>query len=225
MAEKYGTIPKKFTREWWEYFWMYYKTYVIVAVLVIITGTVTAHQILTAPKYDITVTYAGFGSFTEKMSDEVVSTLSPMCKDVDGNGEKSLNFTQINLNTDDEAYNASMSSKLFLSLSEEDVYIYIMDAKTADMYIPAASESNFVPVSDWYKGDISEKGKYEKDGLAFGVELTDCAAFKEIARKTNADFAGNYLFVRYYPREDQIEEQLEGYNAAKELAAKIVTGK
>ena len=187
MAEKYGTVPPKFTPAWWEYFWMYYKIYVIIAVLAIITAIVTIHQIVTAPKYDFTITYAGNSAFTEEMSDELVSALSPMCKDLDGNKEKSINFTQINLNTDDASYNASMSSKLMLSLSEQDVYIYFLERNVAETFISSKNDSSFIPASDWYEGDISKLGKFEKDGIAFGIELTDCAVFKELAKKTGAD--------------------------------------
>ena len=34
MAEKYGTVPKKFTSAWWEYFWDYYKWHTIATVFV-----------------------------------------------------------------------------------------------------------------------------------------------------------------------------------------------
>lgn len=225
MAERYGTIPKKFTHEWWEYFWMYYKVYVIIAVFVIITASVTIYQNLTAPEYDLAITYAGNSAFSAEMCDEVVATLSPVCEDVDKNKEKSLNFNQLNFNTNDMTYNASMSSKMMLSLSEEDVYIYILDSMVADAYIPSKDDSNFIPVKDWFKGDISQMGKYEKDGVVYGIELTDCKEFQEIAKKTDADFSGNYLFVRYYPRPDQVKKQADGHKAAMKLAAKIVQGK
>ena len=55
--EKYGTVPKRFTKAWWEYFWEYYKLHVIVSVVVISMIGISAHQLLTNPKYDVTVTY------------------------------------------------------------------------------------------------------------------------------------------------------------------------
>ena len=30
MAEKYGEIPPRFTRAWWNYFWYYYKWRVVI---------------------------------------------------------------------------------------------------------------------------------------------------------------------------------------------------
>ena len=95
MAEKYGTIPEKFTPEWWEYFWMYYKVYVIVGIFILITGAVTAYQLLSAPKYDITITYAGNSAFTDAVSDKIMSSLSPMCKDID----KKMVITDVHLLT------------------------------------------------------------------------------------------------------------------------------
>ena len=224
MAEKYGTIPKKFTPEWWEYFWMYNKTRVMFIALFILVISVTAYQILTSPEYDITLTYAVNRAFSDDMCDKITETLSPMCDDVDKNGEKSLNLTQINLNGGDASYNAQMGQKLFLSVSEQDVYIYILDPETANHLIASAKESNFVPVSEWYTGNLENKGTYDKDGISFGIELTDCAVFEKMTKNTAADLSGNYLFVRYYPRKDQIEDQLPGYNAAKKLAKKLVTG-
>ena len=50
MAEKYGVVPKRFTREWWDYFWMYYKWHTIAIAFVIIAVTVTIVQKINAPK-------------------------------------------------------------------------------------------------------------------------------------------------------------------------------
>ena len=59
MAEVYGEKPKKFTKKWWPYFWMYYKwhTISIVAIAVVIISTVM--QCVTAEKYDLILTYLG----------------------------------------------------------------------------------------------------------------------------------------------------------------------
>ena len=111
-----------------------------------------------------------------------------------------------------------------LSLSEQDVYIYFLERNVAETFISSKNDSSFIPASDWYEGDISKLGKFEKDGIAFGIELTDCAVFKELAKKTGADFSNNYVFVRYYPRPDQEKKQADGHKAAMELAEKIVTG-
>ena len=41
MAEKYGEVPPKFTKKWWEYFWDYYKWHVIITVVAVLIASVT----------------------------------------------------------------------------------------------------------------------------------------------------------------------------------------
>ena len=226
MAEKYGTVPPRFTKKWWEYFWMYYKTYVIVAVFIIITGTVTVHQILSTPKYDITMTYAGTKAFTSEQSALISKKASPLCIDVDENGEKSVDFRQINILESDKEYAATMLQKFTLTLSEEEIYIYICDEPTIEPFIgESPKDSNFIPLEDWCSKKTDIEKTYSRNGVSYGIELTECEFFKKIEKETNGDFSGNYLFVRYYPRKDQLKKQLDGYNAAKKLANKLVTGK
>ena len=33
MAEKYGTVPPKYTAKWWQYIWDYYKWHIIITVI------------------------------------------------------------------------------------------------------------------------------------------------------------------------------------------------
>lgn len=59
MAEKYGTIPKRFTKDWWSYFWDYYKVHTLVTVGIIAAIIITIIQVRSTPKYDLYVTYVG----------------------------------------------------------------------------------------------------------------------------------------------------------------------
>ena len=52
MAEKYGEVPPKFTKKWWEYFWDYYKWHVIITVVAVLIASVTIVQCATRPKYE-----------------------------------------------------------------------------------------------------------------------------------------------------------------------------
>ena len=47
MAEKYGEVPPKFTKKWWEYFWDYYKWHVIITVVAVLIASVTIVQCAT----------------------------------------------------------------------------------------------------------------------------------------------------------------------------------
>ena len=62
--EKYGTIPPKFTKEWWEYFWDYYKVHTIctVAAIVIIVSTIV--QCANSPEYEVEFRLFGQNKFS-----------------------------------------------------------------------------------------------------------------------------------------------------------------
>ena len=69
MAEKYGEVPPKFTKKWWEYFWDYYKWHVIITVVAVLIASVTIVQCATRPKYDMNVVYAGHMNYSEEEID------------------------------------------------------------------------------------------------------------------------------------------------------------
>ncbi len=225
MAEKYGTIPPRFTKAWWEYFWTYYKGYVIAIALVLILAVVTVFQTINKPRYDITMLYAGSLMFPEDVTDTIIEKASPLCEDVDGNGEKSINFSQLNMNSDDLEYSSAMSQKLYLTLAAEDVYLYILDSDTVAPYLEdTPDESVFITLDEWYEKDLPEDAVFSHNGSKYGIKITECEIFKEIQEKYNADFSNTYLFMRYYPRDDQ-KEQVDGYNAAKKLAVRLIDNK
>ena len=224
MAEKYGTIPKKFTKEWWDYFWTYYKWHTIIIAFIICAIAGTVYSKMTAEKFDITLTYAGSGSVSQEASENIEEMLSPLCTDVDKNGKPNLFFQQLNLgngDTDPE-YAMAMSMKLQMTFGEDETYLYILDEDVADAYAgDSADGCVFAPVSDWLTEDSDNLSFFSAHGKNYGIKLSDCKLFKE----AGVDFSERYLFIRYYPRKDQIKKQLDGYKAAIELANKIATSK
>lgn len=223
MAEKYGTIPKKFTKAWWEYFWMYYKWHTIIIAFVIIAVGSTIYQNITATKYDVTLMYAGKNMYNEQAVLKIEETLSPLCIDADENGESALLFSQLNIdleNQSDSEYLMAMVTKLQLSLAEDDVYLYIMDKPTAQYCMGDDTENAiFAPLADWVTADLAEKEIYSINGIDYGIKLDDYEFFAE----NDIDFKDQYLFLRYYPRKDQIKRQLAGYEVSIDLANKILT--
>ena len=224
MAEKYGTIPPKFTKAWWEYFWMYYKWHTIITAFVIIAIVSTVYQTLTAPKYDVTLMYAGKNMYNEETSMKIQEVLSPLCVDADENGEKALLFSQLFIdftNHSDVEYLQAILTKLQISLAEDDVYLYVMDKDIAQYCMGNDTENAvFAPVSDWLDADITDKETYNVNGIDYGVSLDECAFFGG----NDIDyFKNHYLFLRYYPRKDQIKRQLAGYKASTKLANQILS--
>lgn len=223
MAEKYGTVPPKFTKAWWEYFWMYYKWHTIITLFIIFAVGGTIYQNVTAPKYDITLMYAGENMYNEEATMKVEETLSPLCDDADENGESALLFSQLNIDLDSKAdaeYLSAMVTKLQLSLAEDDVYLYIMDEAIAKYCMGDDTENAvFAPLKDWLTADISDMETYAVNGVDFGIKLDNCAFLNE----KDIDFSNHYLFIRYYPRKDQLKRQLAGYEASIKLSNQILS--
>ena len=222
MAEKYGTIPKKFTKEWWSWFWMYYKWYVIGTVFALTLLTITIIDAVTAEKYDATVLYAGHRYYTTETQEKFEEILSPMIEDVDGNGKKSIYFSSLDVDTSskDVEYLQARALKIDTSFTEKGTYLYIMDKELADLYKGEdAGEMVFAPLDDWLTADISGLATYDAHGKAYGVDISNLKFFKD----AEIDTSGLYLFMRYYPRSDQRKSQLKGYNASIKLANEILS--
>ena len=220
MAEKYGTIPPKFTKAWWEYFWLYYKWHTIITLFVIICIAFTFYQRITTEKYDVTLTYAGYSTFPEETVEEISSSLSPLCEDVDENGEKRLRFSNITFLEDDSNpnYNMAMYTKLQLSLSSDEVYLYIIDKNLIDAFLgDNALSSAFEPVENWYKGTVNSETAFSKFGKVYGINVSECKTLKNILKEPE----NHYLLMRYYPTDNQ-KKQLKGYNAASKLGTQII---
>ena len=221
MAEKYGTVPKKFTKEWWSWYWMYYKVHTLATLFALVVIGSCIYTSLTAEKFDATLTYAGKAYIPDSYREKVEELISPLCEDLDGNGESNLYFSHLDIDFDskDVEYIQANSLKLNMSIGEEETYIFLLDKSIADMYKGESAEDiAYAPIEDWVSGDISKYKTYDAHGKAYGIDVSDLAIFKE----AGLDKAELYLFVRYYPRKDQVKKHLEGYEASIRLANKIL---
>ena len=224
MAEKYGTVPKRFTKAWWEWYWMYYKWLTLGILFALMIITVSVVSSLTAEKYDITLTYAGETYHTDLQKEKVEEILSPLCTDLDGNGESSLFFSSLYLDpeSNDVQQVQASATKLTMAIGEEETYLFLLTREIADAYKEESAEYiPFAPLEDWAKGNISGLDTYDAHGNSYGIAISDLDIFKEMGIPTD----DVYMFMRYYPRKDQIKKQLEGYKESIELANKILAYK
>lgn len=221
MAEKYGTIPKKFTKEWWEYFWMYYKWHTISIFFAVVIIGFSVYSSMTAKKYDLTLTYSGEAHYSEDVVQKLEHTLSPLCEDIDENGEPSILFSQLDIDFDSQDYQylTTTLTKLDLAFGEDETYLFILNKKVAERYQgESADRVAFAPLADWLTADISDMNTYSAHGEKYGVDISNLKIFKDLG----IDMTDHYLFMRYYPRKDQVKEHLEGYNSAINLANKLL---
>ncbi len=226
MAEKYGVKPEKFSKAWWAYYWEYYRWYVIIPLIIIIAIGATIYTKLTEPKYDLTLTYAANNIIDSENEEKIAETLSKLCEDVDGNGEKSVFFSQLLIKSDpsdeDIEYSNATATKLHLSFAGDEKYIYIMDKEAAEIFIgEIPEECPYSPVEKWAK-DIPEGTElFSAHGINYGVSLSG----NKYLEGCGINLDNHYMIIRYYPRKDQIKKQLDGYKAAINLANEIISGK
>ena len=219
MAEKYGTIPKRFTKKWWGYFWDYYKFHTIVITLIIIAVTYTVYTKVTEPKYDLTINYVGNDVIVQENLEKIEEEISAITTDVNKNGQSLADVRDLIFpveNTADSYANA-MHTKVQLSIAADEIYLYITDKSHLTVYATDTIENcPFAPVSQWLEGDL-KLSRYSVGGEDVAVSLAGNKFFESLGINTDE----KYLCMRYYPRENQ-KKQLEGYKASVELANKIL---
>ena len=167
MAEKYGVVPPKFTKEWWPYFWEYYKVHTIVAAFIIIAVVTTAVQCAGREKYDLNVTYGGKLSFDTELTPKLEEEFEKYIDDVDGNGEKNVFFQAMTISglQGYEQYDYALETKLQLEFQMENSFIFLLDKTQMDtlMKMDSAGET-FTPVSEW--ADISDSKIFADCGFS-----------------------------------------------------------
>lgn len=220
MAEKYGTIPPKFTREWWKYFWDYYKVHTIVTVILVAAVALTVYSKVTAPKYDLTLCYAGASVLNEQTEEAIRKEASKITPDVNESGDSLCDFYQMSFPVDDlkDEFAMAMHTKMQLSLAGDEIYLYILDKSHLEFYATEKLDHcPFAPLKNWLGKDY-KFSRYSVEGEEVGISLEG----NQFLEKNGIDSSDKYLVMRYYPREDQ-KKQLDGYKAAVKLANSILT--
>lgn len=218
MAEKYGTIPKRFTKKWWEYFWDYYKLHVIIIACIIVAILITVNDVIQRPKYDFEITYSSEFGITDDNVGKIKNAIKPLIKDYDGNGKVQINIDQHlfkNDDTDAEMQSAQIS-KLQLEMIDGDSLIYIFDKEKSQYIIDSSvSEGAFESVYNWVDGEIDEEKVYKYYGRFYAISLKD----SKILKASGVDTQNLYIsLIAPY----EIDENSEKYIAAKKIANEFI---
>lgn len=194
--EKYGTIPPRFTKEWWAYFWDYYKWHTIATVFAAIIILVTAVQCATQTKYDMSVTLSGKLAIPAETEDAIAAAMAEGIEDCDNNGERNVFIQQLSLSDDasaDPQYEMAISTKLMLEFSAGESYLFILTSDIADTYLNSDScEGLFLPVSEWAQKLPADANVKMAAGVPYAVNLGNSAFFKA----HGLDMSNCWLLVR-----------------------------
>lgn len=193
MAEHYGTVPKRFSKEWWPYFWMYYKWHTIGVAFAFFAILITAVQCATKPKYDLTVNYFAEVYYPEETLTNVANELTPYIEDLDGNGEKSIFIQQMNIGggANQAEMDYAMQVKHDMQLTEASSYVYIYDTAQAELMFGRESAGDiYENVSSWTDDEYpADMLICADDGTPVGVSLKNSTVLK------NAGINADDLFI------------------------------
>ncbi len=206
--EKYGTVPPRFTKDWWAYFWDYYKWHTIATGFVVVLVAVTAVQCATKTVYDMTMTYAGDAAFADETVTAISDELSGIINDSDGNGEKNIFFQQLTFgaqNTDPQ-YEMAMQTKLMLELSAGESFLFIFSKSQLDTYLNQEScEDLFVPLSEWVEDESCLDGAAigKSGGVAYAVSLGESSCLKNLG----LNMENQYVVIRKMRNSEEKDEK------------------
>ena len=218
MAEVYGVKPKKFTKEWWPYFWMYYKWHTISVIFVIFLVLLTAYQCATTPKYDLSMTYSGGLIFTDEMAGGLTADMAELIEDIDSNGERSIKFQCYTITgvTGSEEFDSAMRTKLDMEFYNENSYIFLLDTETMLRQFNNDYYGEIYDTVDIWADELPAEDKlYMIDGKAYAVSLKDSAYLTSKGYKTDdmyavlkANYVGGELEEKAYEESKKILNEL-----------------
>lgn len=182
MAEVYGEKPKKFTKEWWPYFWLYYKWHTVAVLFVMMLVAIGISDCARKEKYDLRLTYLGRTYYDIQLWDETEKLLEEDIKDADGNGEKNIGMTDLVIAEGNEYGEQNYASYLKhdISFSEDLSYVYIYDSKELERALTdGVAAGCYAKASDWLNTDVTDDKLIYTDGTAYAVSLRDSKVLKK----------------------------------------------
>ncbi len=153
--EVYGEKPKRFTAQWWEYIWMYYKWHIISTVFAIFVVISTITQCANRTEYDLKVTVVTGNEVVFTQTDIMKEYVKNVIDDVTGNGINEVLVTPINVGEGISAeHQSAQMAKLTVEMAMPESYVFIMNRKVADMAI----ENEMLEKTEDWAGDTESDG-------------------------------------------------------------------
>lgn len=197
MAEVYGEKPKIFTKEWWPYYWMYYKWHTVAVLFVAMLVIMSLVQCINKETYDLKITTLGQFYYKDGVWDVVEKELEKDIKDADKDGEKHVDILSLTVFPDNKEY-AQQDLAEYLKhdggFSNNLMYLYIYDKRELETRMESGFiEEGFIKTESWLKEKVADdKLVYDKAGNAYAVSLKDST----ILKKAGIDGENLYVLVR-----------------------------
>lgn len=219
--EKYGTIPKKFTKAWWEYFWEYYKWHTIVTLSVIVMISSFVYSNVTRTKYDMYMSYVGTAPFFDVSREYFEELFVPVTEEITENEKIDISFDTYSFDASEEPDPANaemvsaMNMKFMAELEAGDCYLYFITTGNLESYYGL---TDGMADASLYAGENAEFFT-DANGRACAVSLNG----NEKLTKAGVDCSDLYLAVRsIYERDKNNETKTKIYENSLKIAEFIV---
>lgn len=207
--EVYGTKPKRFTKEWWEYFWDYYKlhTIAVIILLVAITSAISecAHRI----NYDLQVDLISENPISADALNSLPAIIEEHIDDITENEKTEAYVTYLDMReSSDPQYTEAMVTKYSVELGYSEAFVFLVSQKYADNVIDAGA---FEEAKSWCSADAYR---------GFCVSLKDCGYLKDIGIDTDDLYVGIVKMREHYKssvREKNLPKQENAIKFARFL--------
>ena len=219
--EKYGTIPKKFTKAWWEYLWEYYKWHTIAILFVVFMISSLIYSNVTRTRYDMCVSYVGTSPFFEQSKGNLEELIVPVTEEITENDKIDVSFDvySIDASVAPDAASAEMQSAISMKLMAE------LEAGSGYLYLVSKGNlENFYALA----GCFADTSLYAPDGMEVFTDENGRACAVSLAGNEKLTAAGMdcsdlYLAVRsMYERDKKDEEKIRLYENSLKIAEFII---
>lgn len=178
--EVYGVKPKIFTKDWWPYFWEYYKLHTFAVLIVAFFIISTLHECKNQIKYDLQIDVITENTVPQKALDALSDAAQKNISDVTENGknEAYVNYLYVDESGDPQYFEA-INTKMMVETGYTDAFIFLVSKKYADYM---SELGVFKPASEW-----TDRPSYN----GFCISLENC----EILKNQGFDTSDLYLGI------------------------------
>lgn len=223
--EKYGEIPKRFTKKWWEYFWDYYKIHTIATVIAVVAVASTVSQCVNKINYDLSLVTVGLPLLNTEKDVALCAEFAEFADDIDQKDGTNAFITQIPIGVEgqDPEYEMTLMQNFMIELGFGEGYIYFFSAESADSYLNRDDVADsFMPVAEWGVDgiDMTDKAKFK---LYMGEPFAMSMEGNSLLESAGIDTSDCYMMMRY-PRYNEKDDDmaLKRFENARKAAWEII---
>ena len=201
--EVYGEKPKRFTKEWWEYFWDYYKWHTIAAIVVLVVIISTVTECATRVHYDLQLDYISDQAMSTEAQEALAALMEENIDDVTQNGKTEAYVLYLDMGErNDPQYVQAMQTKYAIEMGNTESFVFLISKDYADLLTEGEI---LVKAEDWCDAP-SYNGYF--------VDLKDCTVLKDIGVNTD-DLYVCIINIREKNEEKREKRLLEQENGIK----------